>query len=276
MLRLRVMTWNILHAAPCEEEQEHPWVERREAARMLVDSVRPDILCLQEAHPEQADYLLENLPSHWAVGLDRHGRNEAEGCPIAFDTTRFRLVRWETFWLGGTPDEPNSLTWVNDVPRIVTHAHFEAYDTGQRFHVANVHMDHLVPMSRTKAIELLRKRLPEGTREEPLILTGDFNSPAWSKPHRLLMRGPKRFHDTFRTRKRGASRLAGTFHHFKGKGFMRVDWILTQPRIKAERLEILKDTPNGIYPSDHFPVVAELVLKGKPAEAQRGEAGAQA
>lgn len=267
MLPLKVMTWNVLHKIPCEEEQEHPWADRREGMRKVVDRVRPDILCLQEAHPEQADYLLENMPDHWWFGKDRHGRNEGEGCPIAFDTTRFRLLDWKQFWLGPVPDEPNSLTWTNDVPRIVTIGHFEDYGTGQKFIVANTHMDHLVPTSRTKAIDLLRERLPEGTEEEPLILVGDFNSPAWSKPHRLLMKGPKRFYDTFRMLRRGASPVSGTFHHFKGKGFMRVDWILTQPRLNVDRLDILHDTPDGIYPSDHFPVVAHLEIP----QAARGE-----
>lgn len=277
MLPLKVMTWNILHQTPCEEEQEHPWAKRRDGMRKVIERVQPDILCLQEAHPEQADYLLENLPDMWWFGKDRHGGNDGEGCPVAFDTTRFALLGWEQFWMGPSPDEPDSLTWVNDVPRIVTVGRFEHYATGKRFAVANVHMDHLVPTSRTKAINLLKERLPEGTEEMPLVLVGDFNSPAWSKPHRLLMKEPGRFYDTFRMLRRGAGPLAGTFHHFKGKGFMRVDWILTQPKLEVERLDILHDTLHGIYPSDHFPVVADLFLPLGEEEARpRAATGAPA
>lgn len=267
MPALRVMTWNILHETACEEEREHPWSKRRAGARQLVERARPDVLCLQEAHASQVDYLLENLPHHWWFGKDRQGGNEGEGCPIAYDTTRFRRVDWKQFWLGTDPDTPASLTWVNDVPRVVVVATFEDHATRRRFHVANTHMDHLVPTSRTKAIDLLQERLPEGTMEEPLILAGDFNSPAWTKPHRLLMRGPRRFHDTFRTRHRGPSMVSGTFHKFKGRGLARVDWILTRPRLETTDLQILRDRPGGVYPSDHFPVVADIVL---PDGAARG------
>lgn len=260
MTRLKVMTWNILHHTGCEEEHDHPWAQRAPAVRAVVESQRPDILCLQEAWPHQVDSLLENLPDHWWFGRDRHGGNQRESCPIVYDSTRVKPLEWQQMWLGSDPDKPGSLTWVNDVPRILVWARFEVYETGQRFYVANTHMDHLVPTTRTKSINLLQDRLPPGTPEEPLILCGDFNSPAWSKPHRLLSRGPDRFHDTFWTARQRERFMQGTFHKFTGKGWARFDWILTRPRLETHRLRILRDTPGGTYPSDHFPVVAELEL----------------
>lgn len=255
-----MMTWNLLHETPCEEEIKHPWRDRAAVARMVIQRERPHLLCCQEAYPRQLDDLLENLPDHWWVGRDRDGRNDGEACPIVFDTGRLRLREWEQFWLGPTPTRAGSLTWTNDVPRAVTLARFEDLRTGARFTVANTHMDHLVPSTRTKSIELLRKRLPKGTIEEPLVLAGDFNSPAWAKPHRLLVRGPDRFHDTYHLARDGEGPLAGTFHHFKGKGFARFDWILVQPRLEVPRLRILRDAPGGRFPSDHFPVLAEILL----------------
>lgn len=270
MRRLTVMTWNILHKTWCEEEAEHPWRARRDGARRLLEKVRPDVFCAQEAFPDQMDDLLEDLPDYWWFGLDRHGDTTGEGCPIAYDTKRWRPLERGQFWLGAEPDRPGSLTWVNDVPRIVTWARFEAHETGERFYLANTHFDHLVPTSRTKAVELLKSRLPPGTRQEPVILAGDFNTPAWMKPYRIITRGEDAFTDTYKVAERGEGPLAGTYHHFTGKGLFRVDWILTRPRLPVPRLTILRDTPGGLFPSDHFPVVAELLLvRGR---AQGGEA----
>lgn len=261
MRPLRIVTWNVLHEVPCEEEVEHPWADRRDAARRVLESLAPDVFCAQEALPRQMDELLEGMPHHWWVGLDRDGRNEGEGCPIAYDTRRLRRLDWGQFWLSPLPDSPRSLTWVNDVPRIVTWARFEDVETGARFRIANAHLDHLVPSSRTKTITLLKERLGQEHAEgEVTLVMGDFNSPAWAKPHRMLTRGEPRFYDALRLAQERRPRYAGTFHHFKGKGLIRVDWVLARPAIRILRYRVVRDAPDGVLPSDHFPVCVDIPL----------------
>jgi len=254
------MTWNILHDTPCEEAIEHPWEERREMARLAVDAVAPDILCLQEATPGQTSDLVENLPDHWIVGRDRQGGFDGEGCPVAFDTRRFSLEAHGQFWLGVTPDDPSTLTWGNDVPRIVTWARLEDRATGARFRIANVHLDHLVPTSRTKTARLLHERLGDATPGEPTILAGDFNSPAWAKPHRILTGEEPRFTDALRLAEERDPWYAGTFHHFKEHAFIRVDWVLVRPAVRTLAYRVIRETPAETFPSDHFPVVAEFAV----------------
>lgn len=69
---------------------------------------------------------------------------------------------------------------------------------------------------------------------------------------------------------------AYTFHAFKGARFTpsetdkptgRIDWILVRDeagRVKISSHEILRDGDEaaGTYPSDHYPVLAELELTG--------------
>ncbi|HET6405246.1 MAG TPA: endonuclease/exonuclease/phosphatase family protein [Candidatus Thermoplasmatota archaeon] len=257
---LRLVTWNILHQAPSEEEVEHPWRERRDAARRVLESLAPDIFCAQEAYPEQMDDLLENMPHHWWIGWDRDGGDRGEGCPIAYDTRRLTRVDEGQFWLSPLPDVPSSLTWVNDVPRIVTWARFIDIETGARFRVANAHLDHLVPSSRTKTVALLKERLGESEMDEPTLVVGDFNSPAWAKPHRMLTREPTRFYDALRLAEERRPRYAGTFHHFRGRGLVRLDWVLARPAVRVLRYRVVRDAPEGILPSDHFPVCVDLAL----------------
>ena len=70
---------------------------------------------------------------------------------------------------------------------------------------------------------------------------------------------------------------AGTFHAFKGSRYSvkgngcgpeRIDWILLRDRLRRIRTKsqlIVRDwaEESGIYPSDHYPVLAELVLAGQ-------------
>ena len=51
----------------------------------------------------------------------------------------------------------------------------------------------------------------------------------------------------------------GTFNGFRDPtGGRRIDHILLDSRIEPRRAEIVNDSVNGIWPSDHFPVVAVL------------------
>ena len=51
----------------------------------------------------------------------------------------------------------------------------------------------------------------------------------------------------------------GTFHGFKGQpGQARIDWILFRGLARATQVETITKNTGGRYPSDHFPVFAEL------------------
>jgi endonuclease/exonuclease/phosphatase family metal-dependent hydrolase len=102
-----------------------------------------------------------------------------------------------------------------------------------------------------------------------LIVTGDFNSGEGSQPYVELMQRPadgqaQALHDAFRTvhPQRGANE--GTFNGFQpGRGGARIDWILTSPDWQPMAAEIITAERDGRYPSDHFPVLADLTLQGR-------------
>ena len=78
----------------------------------------------------------------------------------------------------------------------------------------------------------------------------------------------------FRGAGHGDSTGTSTFHGFHGADyfalewgdqlFWRVDWILTREsatrRIQATTCTIVRDAKPPIYPSDHWPVVTEMLL----------------
>ncbi|MGC4014659.1 MAG: hypothetical protein QM755_09115, partial [Luteolibacter sp.] len=56
--------------------------------------------------------------------------------------------------------------------------------------------------------------------------------------------------------------ISGTVHGFSGKtDGGRIDYIYASPELKPVDSEILHDSKDGVWPSDHFPVRATLEVE---------------
>ena len=111
-----------------------------------------------------------------------------------------------------------------------------------------------------------------GERRVPLVVTGDFNCNPWSEAYHVLR--DEGFIDTYRAAGHGDSATSSTFHGFRGENyfaldwggelFWRVDWILTRDGdepLQATSCTIVRHAFPSLYPSDHYPVVAEVLLR---------------
>ncbi|MBT7096740.1 endonuclease, partial [Candidatus Poribacteria bacterium] len=85
-----------------------------------------------------------------------------------------------------------------------------------------------------------------------------FNANAGEEEaYRLLVTdGP--FRDTWEEGESTPQGLA-SFHGYRGpRDGGRIDWILTRGAARATRSEIITYSEGGQFPSDHFPVVADI------------------
>jgi endonuclease/exonuclease/phosphatase family metal-dependent hydrolase len=111
-----------------------------------------------------------------------------------------------------------------------------------------------------------------GDGRVPLIVTGDFNCNPWSEPYLVFLDAG--YTDTYRAAGHGDSATSSTFHAFRGEDyfaldygselFWRVDWILTRDgdqQVRTTSCTIVRHAYPALYPSDHYPVVAELLLR---------------
>src|SRR5262249_27229182 len=69
--------------------KQFDWPVRKRALRAALDQIQPDILCVEEATPEQVAFLEETLPGHGRGGIGRDGESAGEHCAIYFDRLRF-------------------------------------------------------------------------------------------------------------------------------------------------------------------------------------------
>lgn len=235
----------------------HRWSRRAAVNVATVRAQAPDVLGVQELQRAALATYRRDLADYGLVlGPAAGTRGRPEHNAILYAPDRVRLLEHGGFWLSATPDVP-SASWGTRNVRALTWARFAARDTGATFRHVNVHLDHWSAPAREGGVRLLLDRL---TGPEPTVLTGDFNCPPASPPHRaLLARG---YADTVRQDEE-------TFHGFGGVraaavrrfhgGRLRLDWVLARgARWDVEDSWVVR----GTGASDHDPVVAELRLSG--------------
>lgn len=264
---LTVMTFNIRYGTA--DDGANQWSARKQHLFDIVRRENADLLGLQEALDFQIDEIVKAAPMYAVVGVGRDdGREGGEYSAILFNKDRLHVAEAGTFWFSDTPAVVGSKSWGNTITRICTWARFIDRD-GRGFWHFNLHLDHQSQPSRERSTVLLRERLAARTvTTEPVIVTGDFNvgeTNAAVLTMTAVTAGAPAFIDTFRVLHRD-EREAGTFNGFKfgNTGGDKIDYVFVQPGTDVLRAEILRDSRDNRYPSDHFPVVARVRSASSP------------
>lgn len=258
---LCVMTYNLRFASP---NPPNAWPQRRPLMRELIQNISPDVMGTQEGVYEQLKDLESDLPDYEWLGLGRDGGSRGEFMAVFYRKTRLEPLAFDHFWLSDTPDVIGSKTWGPSLPRMVTWIKFRDRQTRQEFYFFNTHFDHQVQPAREKSAELVRKRIAELDTKLPVLLVGDFNAAAGTnKAFKILTEGDF-FKGTWQTARERHGEGIATFNSFKAlqKSGVRIDWILSHGDVTAEQIEIVTFERDGQFPSDHFPVVARLLVGG--------------
>ena len=252
------MTYNLRYAS---DTPPNSWPERLPVAVAMLRELKPDVMGVQEALWRQVCDLETALPHYGWIGLGRDGGSRGEFMAVYFKQDRLQPLAFDHFWLSDTPAVIASTTWGNTNRRMVTWVLFQDKKTGKRFYYWNTHFDHQIQKAREKSAQLVMDRIGQLTDRLPIVLVGDFNAAHDSNPVYGMLVNPRGFTDTWVSAEERGKEF-GTFHGYRapqpdGK---RIDWILSRGSVKALRSQIVTYNQNGQYPSDHFPVVADIVL----------------
>lgn len=250
---LRVMSFNV--RVPVEADGPNRWEARRDIMVRTIREEHPDVLGTQELHQEQGDYIVAKLPEYTWFGIDRRGGHSDEHMGVFYRKDKLVLKDSGNFWLSDTPDQPGSISWGHPYPRMVTWALFQDKASGRRFYYYNTHLPYQEQdePARVKGAKEILGRLAKLPANLPFILTGDLNTDASSPTYALLT---KQLTDT----RAVAPTVAGpekTFHNFTGQPTQRIDFIMERG-FKPTHFATLTTQQDGRYPSDHFPVEADL------------------
>ena len=238
------------------------WDERKPLIKDFLKKGKYDIISFQEVLEPQLDYLTDVLHGYSSVSAGRKdGGNVGEHCSIFFRTSKFDLLAKSYFWLSGNPEEPGSVDWGANLPRMVTWAKLQNKRTGHIFFVFNTHLSHH-EYAQDRSVLLLLSKIKSIADNIPVIVTGDFNFEPGSKPYRLMTGNWHRYYsfsDAYRISSSPVSENENTFNGFKVKeGIKRIDYIFVNGYLDVQSFKTVKIEKDGHFISDHYPVVAEL------------------
>jgi endonuclease/exonuclease/phosphatase family metal-dependent hydrolase len=261
--RVQVMSFNIRYGLA--DDGDDSWGKRTDLVAEVIAQISPDLLGVQECLKFQAGFLKEELPGHGFFGAGRDdGAEQGEMCAVFWRESLFEKLDGGHFWLSPEPDRIGSVGWDAALTRMATWVILRTRDENPTtFVFANTHFDHMGQEARFQSARVIHEQLNRIANGLPVVLTGDFNSPAdpaAKGPYHFLVR-TRGWQDSYR-QVREPALDEGTFCAFRGEtSGPRIDWILLRGPIRVHEGKIIRFNREGRYPSDHFPVSAVIDLK---------------
>ena len=256
---INIMTYNIRYAS-FNDNQEN-WNNRKDGVISLLHE--HDFIGLQEATPVQIKDIKNALGNEY--GLISRSREvdpeQGEASPVLYRKDLWELLDSGTFWLSATPDIPGSNTWGAAYNRVSSYGLFKSKEGRDSILVINTHLDHICQEARIKGTKLIHERLGIFIDKYPSVFMGDLNVEDNNEVYAYITSEMK-LKDSYREVHPKFSIRDNTFHGWESDtANIRIDYIFINHRISAKEVRVDMTKVNHSYPSDHFPVEAELVIK---------------
>ncbi|MEB2784853.1 endonuclease/exonuclease/phosphatase family protein [Algoriphagus persicinus] len=237
------------------------WADRLPHVASLIQFHQIELFGVQEALNNQLMDLSTELGySFIGVGRD-DGTEKGEYAAILYDPKKFDVLDGGTFWLSPTPEKP-SKGWDAALNRICTWGKFKD-ESGKTFYVFNIHYDHIGQQAREESSKLVMAQVSKINKENvPAILMGDFNVTPDNAAYNTITSNPD-WQDARLISTIPSYGPAGTFSGFNWEKMPEgiIDHIFVKGNLTVVRHGILTDNYGKKYPSDHFPVLAEIKWK---------------
>ncbi len=251
---MRVMSFNIL----CGGQKENWWKKRTGRVVEIIKKYAPDTFGLQEAHYRWMNVVCKALPEYDYVGVGRdNGKRLGEFSPVFYLKDKFEVVDKGNFWLSETPEVPGK-GWDAACIRICSYAVLREKQTGKTFAHFNTHLDHVGPTAQIEGARIIADR---GLKypDMPTVVTGDFNVVPDSQPYKTIIASG--FKDT-----RDIAKISDDFHTFHNFDRLHqgklsrdiIDYVFVRNIDEVVSFKTVTDKVEGMFPSDHYPVIAEF------------------
>jgi endonuclease/exonuclease/phosphatase family metal-dependent hydrolase len=183
-----------------------------------------------------------------------------ESAAIFYKTSELEPVESNFFWFSETPTVPGSKSWDANLTRIVTCVTFVHKATGAKVYYFNTHFDHIGVETRNKSAEILAARVAALPPDANVLITGDFNAIGGSsQPWETLTAAGLQDARVHALERKGPEASSCGFAAPIPDSNNRIDWIFTQGATRVDSCETIVNEKNGLFPSDHYPVMAKIV-----------------
>ena len=273
---IRVISFNLKRDFGIPLKRSHKWGARREIAAQVIRDSGATIIGVQELLPSMRSDVSRLLDIDYSIlGFGRFRGlkpkdDEHSDIIIKNDEATVRLIK--TFWPSKSPEQL-SRAYYAIFPRICTVAEVYIIRLDCTIRVFNTHLDHVCGLARLLGVRVILKYMQDFNRTNPMptVLMGDLNCKPNSAPIRFLKNHVGEFPDLHLTdvyTSFDPLKLSNTLHNFTGKilhKFCPIDYIFVSDDFEIVDSKIMTDPINGLYPSDHFPLMATLRLKNVQA-----------
>lgn len=253
----RVMSFNVR----CASDPEGSIENRSQIAVEIINQYAPDSFGIQEGTPKWLRILDKEVGDRYArVGQARDffGPFSEYNC-VYYLKDKYNLLDSGTFWLSETPYKKYSVSYDSLCRRIASWAVLEDKETGKIYTHINTHLDHGEESTRDAQCEVLLAEMAKLQTQGVVVITGDFNTYSDGDVYASMVAGADDAAVTAET----AIDAGITYHNYGKKadeGQGAIDFIFLTKETRVETYQVIKTTVQGMYPSDHYPLIADIFI----------------
>ena len=252
--QIKMMSYNLRCISPTDWGKK-AWFYR---ANLVIDDIeneKPGIIGFQESTKWHYKYLVDTLKGYDSVIEYRDEAFNSEGCPIFYNTSLYELVDKGSFWLSETP-EVMSKSWGAQYNRVCSYVILTDKASGEDFVVFNTHLSHVSDEARINGIKVVLDKIAE-FGSLPAVIMGDFNALEGSVTYNSVT-------ENFLDAKKVAEKTSDS-HTYQNWGnpekFQRIDYFMvSKTGFKINSYDVLSGVHDGVYSSDHCPIVLEVEI----------------
>lgn len=260
-INIKAATYNVRYDAAADATNGDSWAERKGDVAKLIHDYDFDIVGTQEANNAQMPELAELLPEYDYI-YHPYGKDQKfHNCITFYKRDKYELLDEGTFWYSPTPDVA-SFGWDATDYRLCNWGKFLDKATGREFYFFNSHLYWRLEEARAKSGGVLVEKVKEIAGDVPVIAVGDYNSKPESPQVKDIL---SLLNDAYAI---SESAPVGSYDtdlgggNFVGPAKGRIDFMFVSKGISVKDYTVPEDKrANGHYPSDHLPIVCNLVVE---------------
>lgn len=262
---IKVMTFNVRID---NNEDPYQWSDRKKWIAQIIEKYSPDVIGTQELKPHMLDELKEYLADTYLIyGEPRSEGKDTEIAAVFAKKAHFIFKEKASFMVSETPDVWASKGWDGALARMCSWVELASKETDTSFfRFFNTHLDHKGELARKEGCKVIIEQIEQLNQQHklPFVLTGDFNAQPEMNLISPLLEDEALSNSYKDLLKSEDPNQLSTFNRYTGytEGAP-IDYIFASESLLLHNTQIIRDTVEGGYPSDHYPVMSEVIVKSQ-------------
>ena len=248
---MKIMTFNLRYDN--ESDGFNSWSLRKEPLLKMIHKHQADVIGTQETTDRIYATLKDHFHEYEIIGDGRESNRLGERCSVMIKKDKYKVLKSETVWLNGDFYKAGDKDEEEGFPRICTMVLIQDKQSLEKTRIFNTHLAYRSEIAIVNNGKYLLKYIKHFEHTKiPFVLMGDFNVEIDHPLHKLLLENFKEAYMTLKIKR------PNTFHGYLDPlGISPIDFIYTNS-LTFKSIETDQSLIDDHYPSDHYPLIAEL------------------